>query len=92
MSIPSQRIRVLQLYKTLMYMSKDYPAGENYFKEKVRSSFLKNSTLKDESEIEKKIELGNYVIKELEALYSLKKYRTLKQRYYEPLGKNWGYV
>ncbi len=28
------------------------------------------------------IEKGDYIIKELEALYMLKKYRTLKRRYY----------
>ena len=87
MSSASQRIRVLQLYKTLMYMSRDYPAGEQYFKDKVRTTFQKHSTLWEEAEIERKIELGNYVVKELEALYSLKKYRTLKQRYYEPIEK-----
>ena len=26
---------------------------------------------------------GDYIIKELEALYMLKKYRTLKRRYYK---------
>ena len=83
----SRSLRVKRLYKTLFYMAKDYPAGENYFKDKLRAAFLKNSTLSDEKEIEKKIELGEYVIKELEALYSLKKYRTLKQRYYQPIDK-----
>ena len=68
-------------------MAKDYPAGEHQFKEKLRETFVKNSKLTDEAEIEKKIELGEYVVKELEAMYHLKKYRTLKQRYYEPLEK-----
>jgi hypothetical protein len=34
------------------------------------------------AEVESWIEKGNYIIKELEALYMLKKYRTLKRRYY----------
>ena len=29
---------------------------------------------------------GDYIIKELEALYMLKKYRTLKRRYYKDDG------
>jgi hypothetical protein len=33
-------------------------------------------------EVETWLEKGNYIIKELEALYMLKKYRTLKRRYY----------
>ena len=68
-------------------MAKDYPAGEQYFKQRLRATFEKNAALTDEKEIERKIQMGEYVIKELEALYKLKKYRTLKQRYYEPLEK-----
>lgn len=29
------------------------------------------------------IEQGNFVVKELEALYSLRKYRAMKKRYYK---------
>jgi hypothetical protein len=42
--------------------------------------------LKDENDPEKIEQLighGNYICKELEALYMLKKYRTLKRRYYD---------
>ena len=33
-------------------------------------------------ETEDWVKKGDYIIKELEALYMLKKYRTLKRRYY----------
>jgi hypothetical protein len=33
--------------------------------------------------IEKSIQLGNYVVKELEAMYQLRKYRALKRNYYD---------
>jgi hypothetical protein len=39
-------------------------------------------TLLSLKEVETWLEKGNYIIKELEALYMLKKYRTLKRRYY----------
>ena len=38
---------------------------------------------KDAQKVEDLINKGNYIVKELEALYSLKKYRTLKRRYYD---------
>lgn len=44
--------------------------------------FLKNKDETDPEKIEKMISHGNYIVKELEALYMLKKYRTLKRRYY----------
>ena len=41
-----------------------------------------------EREIEKLLNHGQYIIKELGALYMLKKYRALKSRYYaEPVTK-----
>jgi hypothetical protein len=44
---------------------------------------LKNALLRDENEIEKKLAQGEFVIKELDALYKLKKYRFLKKSYYD---------
>lgn len=44
---------------------------------------MKNSSLKDPKEIDSAIARGEFVIKELEALYMLRKYRALKKRYYE---------
>ena len=42
---------------------------------------MKNKDVSDPEKIKKLIERGNYVVKELQALYMLKKYRTLKNRY-----------
>ena len=44
---------------------------------------MKNKDVTDPKEIEKLIERGNFVVKELEALFMIRKYRTLKKRYYE---------
>lgn len=50
---------------------------------------MKNKDVKDTEKIEKMIRHGEFVVKELEALYMLKKYRTLKRRYYND---HWVYV
>lgn len=42
---------------------------------------MANRDLNDERKIKECIIRGEYVIKEIEALYKLKKYRTLKKRY-----------
>lgn len=47
---------------------------------------MKNQDVKDPEKIKTMLKHGEYVIKELEALYMLRKYRTLKRRYYnEPI-------
>lgn len=79
----SQRTKVLQLYKTLLFMGRDYPKGYEYFRSNLRRVFQKNMGEKDPEKIEEMLNRGNFVIKELEALYMLRKYRTLKKRYYD---------
>lgn len=57
--------------------------GYDYFKPKLKAAFMKNKDVKDPVEIEKLLDRGNYVVKELEALFMIRKYRALKKRYYE---------
>jgi hypothetical protein len=64
-------------------MGKDYPKGYDYFRVRLKKVFEKNKGETDSEKIEKMLAHGNFVIKELETLYMLKKYRTLKKRYYE---------
>ncbi|WAR02746.1 ETFR1-like protein, partial [Mya arenaria] len=66
----------------LLYLGQDYPAGGDYFRPKLKAAFMKNKDVTDPNEIEMLLARGQYVVKELEALYMLKKYRTLKRRYY----------
>lgn len=44
---------------------------------------MKNKDVTDPKEIKKLVDRGEFVIKELEALYYLRKYRAMKKRYYE---------
>lgn len=76
------RFAVKHLYKQLLFLGRDYPAGEMYFKSKLKQAFMKNRDETDPEKIKMLIARGEYVIKEVEALYMLRKYRTLKQRYY----------
>ncbi|XP_066145881.1 electron transfer flavoprotein regulatory factor 1 isoform X2 [Euwallacea fornicatus] len=82
MSNMSQRSRVLNLYRTLLHLGKHWPAGFNYFRQRLHMAFFKNREETDPTKIEEMIRRGEFVAKEIEALYMLKKYRTLKRRYY----------
>ena len=64
-------------------MGREYPLGADYFRTKLKAAFMKNKDITDPKEIELLIARGNYIVKELEALYMLRKYRTLKKRYYD---------
>ncbi|KAK8725242.1 hypothetical protein OTU49_010769 [Cherax quadricarinatus] len=79
----SLRPQVIQLYKNLLYLGREYPMGYEYFREKLKRSFLKNKDATDPEQIKMMIGRGEFVIKEIEALYMLRKYRTLKRRYYD---------
>lgn len=67
----------------LLYLGKEYPKGYTYFRDRCKTAFMKNKDKTDEEEIKMLIARGKFVEKELEALYMLRKYRTLKKRYYE---------
>ena len=50
----------------MLHLGRDYPGGFPYFRNKLKIAFMKNSTLKDQKEIESAISRGEFVIKELE--------------------------
>ncbi|XP_055918173.1 electron transfer flavoprotein regulatory factor 1 [Eupeodes corollae] len=75
------RTKVLQLYKQLQFLGREYPGGANKFRQQCHDAFIKNKNVQDPKQIMALVAKGRYVAKELEALYSLKKYRAMKQRY-----------
>jgi len=75
--------RVKNLYKELVYIGRDYPAGADFFHTKCKAAFQKNKDVTDPAEIEMLIGRGEFVLKEIEALYQLRKYRAMKARYYD---------
>lgn len=64
-------------------MGIEWPQGFTHFRDRCKRSFLNNKDLNDSTAVEKCLQRGEYVIKEIEALYKLKKYRALKRRYYK---------
>uniref|UniRef100_A0A8C8T188 Electron transfer flavoprotein regulatory factor 1 n=1 Tax=Pelusios castaneus TaxID=367368 RepID=A0A8C8T188_9SAUR len=82
------RREVLNLYKNLLYLGREYPKGTDYFRNRLKAAFLKNKDVKDPEKVKQLIARGEFVIKELEALYYLRKYRAMKQRYYDDDEKN----
>uniref|UniRef100_A0AAR2JR13 LYR motif containing 5b n=1 Tax=Pygocentrus nattereri TaxID=42514 RepID=A0AAR2JR13_PYGNA len=77
---------VVRLYKTLLFLGREYPKGTDYFRDRLRAAFTKNRDVKDPEEIRQLLSRGEYVVKELEALYYLRKYRAMKKRYYDSAG------
>ncbi|KAM0716095.1 hypothetical protein Q7P37_008609 [Cladosporium fusiforme] len=81
------RHEVIRMYKQLLYMGREYPLGYDYFRPRLHKAFSAKADLQDEAEIRKGLEQAEYVKKdlfsetEIEALYYLKRYRALKQRY-----------
>lgn len=69
----------------LQYLGREYPGdnGPAKFRKKCHDAFLKNSKETDPKKIVVMINQGKYVVKEIEALYALRKYRAMKKRYYE---------
>ncbi|ETN36920.1 uncharacterized protein HMPREF1541_07907 [Cyphellophora europaea CBS 101466] len=75
------RREVINVYKELLEMGKSYPLGFDYFRPRLHKAFMSQAHLDKEDDIRKGIERAEYVKKEIEALYYLKKYRALKQAY-----------
>ena len=68
----------------LLFLGRDYPLGFPFFRERLKKAFLKNKDVQDPAKIKEMIGRGEFVIKEIEALYMLRKYRTLNKRYNDP--------
>ncbi|KAG9825689.1 hypothetical protein KCU77_g14941, partial [Aureobasidium melanogenum] len=78
------RYQVIRVYKELLYLGREYPLGYDYFRPRLHKAFASKANLTNEANIKKGIESAEYVKKEIEALYYLKRYRALKQRYSTP--------
>lgn len=75
------RYQVIHVYKELLEMGKSYPLGFDYFRPRLHKAFMSQAHLQGEEKIKEGIKRAEYVKKEIEALYYLKKYRSMKQRY-----------
>ena len=76
--------KVRDLYKRVLIVGADYPGGLDVVKKKAKEYFRMNAHLTDEFEIKRAVARGRwYVRNELTGIIKLKKYRTLKSRYYD---------
>lgn len=78
---PELRRQVIAIYKELLYLGRDYPQGYDFFRPRLHKAFMSNAGLRDEQKIKEGIARADFVRKEIEALYYLKRYRTLRKRY-----------
>ncbi|KAH6641364.1 LYR family protein [Chaetomium tenue] len=78
---PELRRQVIAIYKQLLYLGRDYPQGYDFFRPRLHRAFMANANLTDEGAIREGIARADFVRKEIEALYYLKRYRTLRKRY-----------
>lgn len=67
----------------LQYLGREYPGDPAKFRTKCHDAFMRNSEETDPAKIQRMIDVGEFVVKELEAMYSLRKYRAMKRRYYD---------
>ncbi|PKY07312.1 LYR motif-containing protein 5A [Aspergillus campestris IBT 28561] len=81
MTNPELRHQVINIYKELLNIGRAYPLGYDYFRTRLHKAFSSQAHLKNDDDIRKGIARAEFVKKEIEALYYLKRYRTLKQRY-----------
>ncbi|TMS00939.1 Electron transfer flavoprotein regulatory factor 1 [Larimichthys crocea] len=70
----------VRLYKNLLHLGREYPRGADYFRERLRA-FSKNKSEQEPERIKDMIARGEFVARELEALYYLRKFRAMKKRY-----------
>ena len=82
-SAPRRRMdpRVRDLYKRILVVGRDYPAGLDHVRERAKAEFGKRAALTDDVEIKRAIAYGRYMVKEMIGVVQLKKYRTMKKRY-----------
>ena len=72
---------VRDLYKKLMTVGRDYPAGLEHVRARAKREIFGRRELTDEVDIKKAVRYGRYMLREMMGVIQLKKYRTLRSRY-----------
>lgn len=76
------RCKVVMLYKNFLVAAREYP-GKPYeqVRNQVHQAFKKNTQLTERTKIQEAIARGEYVLREVETLIFLARYREMKRRY-----------
>lgn len=73
---------VRDLYKRFMLVGREYPGGPDVVRRKAKEGFRQNAQLTDEVEVKRAVARGRWMVRELQGIIKLKKYREMKKRYY----------
>ena len=72
---------VRNLYRRILIAGKDYPTGLDAVKKKAKAEFAKRAHLEDGLELRRAVNYGRYMVREMQGVIMLKKYRAMRQRY-----------
>ncbi|KAH7198509.1 uncharacterized protein B0J16DRAFT_378954 [Fusarium flagelliforme] len=65
---PQLRRQVINIYKELLYLGREYPLGFDYFRPRLHKAFISKAGEHDEDKIRRGIAQAEFVKKEIEAL------------------------
>jgi len=85
---------VRDLYKKILTVGRDYPSGLTEVRRMAKERFRKRKDVKGAyghfqsdvplgDDLKKAVHYGRYMLKEMVGVVQLKKFRALKQRYYD---------
>jgi len=74
---------VRDLYKRIILVGREYPLGLSWVRKKAKPWFRQNAELTETADIHRAVSTGRYMVKEMIGVIQLKKYRAMKQRYYD---------
>ena len=74
---------VRNLYRRIIVVGRDYPLGLERVREKAKAKFFENAHLEDGLELRKAVNYGRYMVREMQGVIKLKKYRAMRERYSE---------
>ena len=72
---------VRDLYKRFLLAGRHYPQGIDHVRERAKDAFFKNRGLDEEVAVLKAVAKGRYMVRELDAISKLHKYRAMNKRY-----------
>lgn len=75
------RADVLALYRRMLLACRRYPEDYDVSRERLKRAFMKNREVEGEEAIRACVERGYFVVKEIEGMAALHKYRTMRKRY-----------
>jgi hypothetical protein len=72
---------VRDLYKRFLIVGRDYPGGLPVVRAKVKTAFFSKRALTTEDELMHAVAAGRRMVRELEGITQLAKYRAMRARY-----------